>query len=86
MINNMLTFIFNSFQGIETNARFEFGYSSIEDVRSDSEIEPKDMMESFFLAETLKYFYLLFSDNQETFSVDHFIFNTEAHFLPIHQS
>jgi mannosyl-oligosaccharide alpha-1,2-mannosidase len=43
-------------------------------------------MESFFLGETLKYFYLLFSDNQEILSVDRFVMNTEAHFLPIRET
>ena len=37
-----------------------------------------DNMESFWLAETLKYFYLLFSD-PDIMSLDHFVFNTEAH-------
>lgn len=40
-------------------------------------------MESFFLAETLKYFYLLFSDNSDLINLDTYIFNTEAHPLPI---
>jgi mannosyl-oligosaccharide alpha-1,2-mannosidase len=39
-------------------------------------------MESFFLAETLKYFYLLFSD-PSVIPLDKYIFNTEAHPLPI---
>ena len=34
-------------------------------------------MPSFFLAETLKYLYLLFSP--ETLPVDSVVFNTEAH-------
>lgn len=40
-------------------------------------------MESFFLGETLKYLYLLFSDDMELLSLDKYIFNTEAHPLPI---
>lgn len=40
-------------------------------------------MESFFLGETLKYLYLLFSDNPNLLSLDRFVFNTEAHPLPI---
>lgn len=39
------------------------------------------MMESFFLGETLKYFYLLFSD-KPIFDLNSWIFNTEAHPLP----
>ena len=41
------------------------------------------MMESFFLGETLKYLYLLFADRQEI-SLDQWVFNTEAHPLPIY--
>ena len=37
-----------------------------------------DTMQSFFLAETLKYLYLLFSDSS-TVDLDEFVFNTEAH-------
>jgi mannosidase alpha-like ER degradation enhancer 2 len=35
-------------------------------------------MESFFLAETLKYLYLLFAPS-ETLDFENVIFNTEAH-------
>jgi endoplasmic reticulum Man9GlcNAc2 1,2-alpha-mannosidase len=41
------------------------------------------MMESFFLSETLKYFYLLFSDNRKLIDLDEYVFNSEAHPLPI---
>jgi mannosyl-oligosaccharide alpha-1,2-mannosidase len=37
-----------------------------------------DSMESFWLAETLKYFYLLFSE-PGVVSLDEWVFNTEAH-------
>ena len=36
-------------------------------------------MESFWLAETLKYFYLLFEDDPEVLPLDKWVFNTEAH-------
>lgn len=39
-------------------------------------------METFFLGETLKYFYLLFSEDS-LIPLDSFVFNTEAHPLPI---
>ena len=38
-----------------------------------------DIQRSFFLAETLKYLYLLFSD-EHIFSTDHWVFNTEVKF------
>jgi mannosyl-oligosaccharide alpha-1,2-mannosidase len=39
-------------------------------------------METFFLAETLKYLYLLFGSN-DVFPLDKYVFNTEAHPFPI---
>ncbi|KAL2154847.1 hypothetical protein VTH82DRAFT_3523 [Thermothelomyces myriococcoides] len=41
----------------------------------------RDNMESFWLAETLKYFYLLFSPN-DLLPLDKIVLNTEAHPLP----
>jgi len=38
----------------------------------------EDSMESFWLAETLKYFYLLFS-KPDLVSLDDYVLNTEAH-------
>ena len=41
-------------------------------------------MDSFVLAETFKYLYLLFSDKDNLMvDVDEFVFSTEAHFLPL---
>ncbi|KAK6195259.1 hypothetical protein SNE40_000727 [Patella caerulea] len=61
------------------------GYSSINNVKS---LKPsfRDKLESFFLAETLKYLYLLFSDDPNLLPLDKFVFNTEAHPLPIYNS
>lgn len=58
------------------------GYATLEDVNN---IPPtiRDKMESFWLAETLKYFYLLFSDDPNLAPLDEFVFNTEAHPFPI---
>ncbi|KAG2434808.1 hypothetical protein HXX76_007693 [Chlamydomonas incerta] len=44
---------------------------------------PGNKMESFWMAETLKYFYLLFSDDTKEVPLDEFVFNTEAHPLAI---
>jgi mannosyl-oligosaccharide alpha-1,2-mannosidase len=41
----------------------------------------RDNMESFWLAETLKYFWLLFGPEDE-FPLDEIVINTEAHFFP----
>lgn len=59
------------------------GYTSINNVRDPKYPSPRDKMESFFLGETLKYLYLLFSDDPNLLSLDAFVFNTEAHPLPI---
>uniref|UniRef100_A0A8C6HW80 alpha-1,2-Mannosidase n=1 Tax=Mus spicilegus TaxID=10103 RepID=A0A8C6HW80_MUSSI len=59
------------------------GYSSINNVQNSHKPEPRDKMESFFVGETLKYLYLLFSDDLELLSLDSCVFNTEAHPLPI---
>ena len=39
-------------------------------------------LESFFLAETLKYLYLLFAPS-DIIPLKNYIFNTEAHILPV---
>lgn len=72
------------FQGFENFTKVPNGYTSIGNVRSAIDVRPKDMMESFFLAETLKYFYLLFSDDPKLIDLDKYVVNTEAHILPIH--
>ncbi|MCI4392803.1 hypothetical protein PGIGA_G00150120 [Pangasianodon gigas] len=69
---------FNKYTRVETG-----GYTSINNVRDPKSPSPRDKMESFFLGETLKYFYLLFSDNLDLINLDTYIFNTEAHPLPI---
>lgn len=57
------------------------GYSSLNDVTSVP-APKRDKMETFFLGETLKYLYLLFGDTN-VLPLTQFVFNTEAHPLPI---
>lgn len=61
------------------------GYTSIDDVRFPDHVRPKNMMESFWTAETLKYLYLLHSDDTILVSklMNNYVFNTEAHLIPI---
>lgn len=59
------------------------GYSSIDNVLDQKNPEFRDKMESFFLGETLKYFFLLFSDDFDLVNIDNWVINTEAHLLPI---
>lgn len=73
------------FQSFEKYTRQTNGYSTISDVRNAANVQPRDKMESFFLAETLKYFYLLF-DEKNLFPFNQWIFNTEAHPLAIYSN
>lgn len=59
--------------------RSPYAYAGISDVRLQPPAQ-SDRMESFWLAETLKYFYLIFSDPND-WSLDDWVLNTEAHFL-----
>ncbi|RDW94030.1 class I alpha-mannosidase 1A [Aspergillus mulundensis] len=65
------------FQAVDKATKTELANSAISDVTVD-EPRPVDSMESFWLAETLKYFYLLFSDSSLV-SLDEYVLNTEAH-------
>lgn len=66
------------FQAIERYCKTKFGYGSKHDVNKPNE-EPEDKMESFFLAETLKYHYLLHDPDNEIDILNKHVFNTEAH-------
>ncbi|XP_068665535.1 mannosyl-oligosaccharide 1,2-alpha-mannosidase MNS3 isoform X2 [Aristolochia californica] len=73
------------FQAFEKYTKVENGgYTSLEDI---TVVPPRrrDKMETFYLGETLKYLYLLFGDDN-ILPLDKFVFNTEAHPLPIHPS
>lgn len=73
------------FQAFKKYTRIEgFGYSSINNVKNAGSPNFRDKLESFFLAETLKYLYLLFSDDPDLIPLDKFVINTEAHPLPIY--
>lgn len=63
------------FKAFEAKCRVESGYVGLKDVNSGVK---DDMMQSFFLAETLKYLFLLFSP-PTVIPLDQWVFNTEAH-------
>jgi len=69
------------FQAFEKNLWVQNGYASLRDVRDKSR-GYLDRMESFFLAETLKYLFLL-QDPDHQLKLDRYIFNTEGHPLSI---
>jgi len=65
------------FQAFERSTRVENGYSGITNVDSPSP-HHDNKQQSFFMAETLKYLYLLFSPST-LIPLDRYVFNTEAH-------
>ncbi|KAL1654506.1 hypothetical protein SLS61_003110 [Didymella pomorum] len=65
------------FEAVNRATTAEFGNSAIDDVTKQVP-ELNDSMESFWLAETLKYFYLLFAE-EDVVSLDEWVLNTEAH-------
>ncbi|KAH6793096.1 alpha-mannosidase 3 [Perilla frutescens var. hirtella] len=72
----------NIFEAFEKYTKVDSGgYTSLDDV---TVLPPqrRDKMETFFLGETLKYLYLLFGSS-DVIPLDEYVFNTEAHPLPI---
>jgi len=63
------------FDSLVKYCRTDEAYAALKSVETK---EKADAMESFFLAETLKYLYLLFAPPQ-TLDLDKVVFNTEAH-------
>jgi len=59
------------FEAVIKATSTEYGHSAVRDVTLDEPV-PFDQMESFWLAETLKYFYLLFS-TPDTISLDDWV-------------
>ena len=72
------------FEAVERATRTPLANAALEDVTAGAGDTPPppprhaDSMESFWLAETLKYFYLVFSE-PDLLSLDEWVFNTEAH-------
>ncbi|PVZ99402.1 hypothetical protein BB558_004581 [Smittium angustum] len=71
------------FSAIEKYTKTPIAYSAYDNVANTNKINSwSNSMESFFLGETLKYLYLLFSP-VDYISLDKYVFNTEAHPLKI---
>ncbi|KAF8896775.1 glycoside hydrolase family 47 protein [Gymnopilus junonius] len=68
------------FEAINRNSRTEYGFASVKGI--DKNVGKIDDMPSYFLAETFKYLYLLF-DDPHSITFNHWVFNTEAHPIPI---
>ncbi|XP_071948270.1 ER degradation-enhancing alpha-mannosidase-like protein 3 [Antedon mediterranea] len=66
---------------LQQYARVPCGFAAIRDVRTGGH---EDRMDSYVLAETFKYLYLLFAESDELgLAVDQYLFTTEAHLLPL---
>ncbi|KAI0016711.1 glycoside hydrolase [Xylariomycetidae sp. FL0641] len=65
------------FSAVEGLSRTNFAAAALDDITL-KQPEQVDSMESFWLAETLKYFYLIFAD-WELADLDKWVLNTEAH-------
>jgi hypothetical protein len=65
-------------KAIDQNCRVGSGYGSLRDVNAPRGGGIDDRMESFFLAETMKYLYLAQDPDSEINLMD-YVFNTEAH-------
>lgn len=65
------------FTAIEKHCRIADGYGALRDVNNPQE-GVDDRMESFFLAETMKYLYLA-QDPDKPIDLNKYVFNTEAH-------
>ncbi len=63
------------FDGLRKYCRTDEAYAGLKNVETK---EKADRMESFFLAETLKYLYLLYAP-RKTLDLNKVVFNTEAH-------
>ena len=66
----------NIFKSIQEHCHTSGGYSSLHNVYSKGSF--KDEQPSFWMAEVLKYLFLLFSDDS-VLPLDKFVLNTEAH-------
>ncbi|XP_049786542.1 ER degradation-enhancing alpha-mannosidase-like protein 3 [Schistocerca cancellata] len=68
-------------RSLQKYARVPCGYAAVKDVRTGLH---EDRMDSFVLAETFKYLYLLFAEPSDlVLDLDEFLFTTEAHLLPL---
>jgi mannosyl-oligosaccharide alpha-1,2-mannosidase len=66
-------------QAIERHCRVDCGYTGVRNVSEPFEIEYDDVQQSWFLAETLKYLYLIFEDDSKIDIAQGWVLNTEAH-------
>ncbi|KAI0148078.1 glycoside hydrolase family 47 protein [Hypoxylon sp. NC0597] len=75
---DLLESAWTMFETIQEYTKTPLANAALADVTVDSNPPKEDSMESFWMGETLKYFYLVFSE-PELISLDEWVFNTEAH-------
>jgi mannosyl-oligosaccharide alpha-1,2-mannosidase len=66
------------FQAVKKSTETDFAFSAISDVTASGTTDKLDSMESFWTAETLKYFWLVFS-SPDLVNLNEYVLNTEAH-------
>ncbi|KAK4681883.1 hypothetical protein QC764_111480 [Podospora pseudoanserina] len=92
---DLLDIAWRMFTAVQKATETNEAYTAISDVnvapgeeqadahgRGGTRSRTKNSMESFWIAETLKYYYLIFSE-PDLISLDDYVFNTEAHPLKI---
>jgi len=75
----------NYYESIQKYAKKQWGYTGLRDATDLNNQDPDDVQQSYFLAETLKYLYLLFCPT-DIIPLDKFMFNTEAHPISLFKS
>lgn len=71
-------------QALEKHCRTENGYSGIKDVYDPTAVKD-DVQQTFLFAETFKYLFLIFSDD-DVLPLDKYVLNTEAHLFLINKN
>lgn len=68
-------------RALQQHTRVPCGYAAVNDVRTRAH---EDRMDSFVLAETFKYLYMLFGEDRDLpVHLEDYVLTTEAHFLPL---
>ncbi|KAL1964927.1 hypothetical protein VTN77DRAFT_6280 [Rasamsonia byssochlamydoides] len=76
---DLLDAAWDMFEAIQKQTTTTVANAALSDVTvTDGHAPQNDSMESFWMGETLKYFYLIFSE-PDLISLDEYVFNTEAH-------
>lgn len=79
----------DAWEAIDSTARLNRGYNFLSDVNApDGGVQNGDNQESYFFSETLKYLYLIFSDDAEwqvagPGEVNKWVYSTEGHPLKV---